>query len=206
MNTISRKSLAGTGKSYVGIQFKMTPNGCHPHQGVHVQIAAPEGNRQYGWAFDVELDDVDLAMAQRAFNAASKNESFATDKPYAVAQATAIGYDEVHVQVAGESVNRDYGAALNWGNDAMREAILRLLSEPVAVEPAAVAAEVPEAPEAVDEVPEETEETEEDEFGPLVIDFNDLATEISRDDNIVMVSVSGPQDVLARIRAIHIEF
>lgn len=49
--TVGRKSLTGSGKDYREVQFVVNPDNT-----LHIQIEDGEGNRNYGFALDIPVD------------------------------------------------------------------------------------------------------------------------------------------------------
>lgn len=106
------KSMASSGKEgYIPIQLRV--NGGR----LHIQAAGSEGNRTYGFALDSEAD---VRLVDWLMSVSKPLPSLANSgRSYTAAQARASDNNEVHVQVAGEALNRSYGASFDLtGEDA----------------------------------------------------------------------------------------
>ncbi len=100
------ESLAGTGVQYRKMQARRWEGTL-----LHFQIDGEKINRKYGASFTVQAPE-DIIEAVEAANDTTVSLA-GSGKEYAILQAKQVGDSEIHVQVAGSSGNRDYGASFN---------------------------------------------------------------------------------------------
>lgn len=114
MNTFSWVKSRASNKGYVRAQARMTGLGQ-----LHVQIAGPHGNRDYGYS---EHLDVASEFASWFRHLDRQNKSLAgTSRTYSVVQLAPRETHVVNIQVMGESLNRDYGAAIEVTDQGLWE-------------------------------------------------------------------------------------
>ena len=100
------KSKANTNRPYVQFQGRKYPGSI-----LHVQFEGHAANREYGAAFNVEVEAEVLAYVEK--NKKEENISLAeTDAIYCTIQARPRE-DTVHFQVVNGAANRDYGFAFD---------------------------------------------------------------------------------------------
>ena len=102
MNNTFNQSLAGTDRKYVVGQVKVA----YPNS-LHVQIGGTFGNRPYGFATNIQVDD-DLYYFVKAQGGKAKSLASGT-YGYIAAQFDVSNGNEVKIQLAGQSGNRHYG-------------------------------------------------------------------------------------------------
>lgn len=118
MNANQTLSFAGTGKTYVAAQISAAAYG-----EVHIQVVGPEGNREYGFAADFNIDPQIAAWI-----AAQKGNRFSMatgTAKYQFAQLSLRG-QTIHVQVAGDG---DY-KAFNVESSALAKYLGGILNAP----------------------------------------------------------------------------
>ena len=101
------KSKAGTDRPYVQFQGRKYPGSI-----LHVQFEGHAANREYGAAFNVEVEAEVLAYVEK--NKKEENQSLypGSCETYCTLQARPRE-DTVHFQVVNGAANRDYGFAFD---------------------------------------------------------------------------------------------
>ena len=101
------KSLVSGDVKYVSLQARATSDG------LHVQGSGASINRSYGVAVDLAVSEEVRAWV----NAQTPSQkSLVSDRRYVPIQATVYPGSEVHIQVAGSKLNRNYGMVLKTRN------------------------------------------------------------------------------------------
>jgi hypothetical protein len=101
------KSMTGSGRKYVVVQGVVREGNI-----LHVQYAGGNINRSYGAAFDVTISPEDKAALANCLR--TRRSMAGTARMYTEMQFRAektLG--EVHFQVSGPRMNRDYGLSFN---------------------------------------------------------------------------------------------
>jgi hypothetical protein len=109
-----RKSLAGTGKTYVSAQLAVRDGR------LNIQVPGPSGNRSYGYAARVTAEP-QLIEYVSGLGGTLRSLAGSDKSDYSPCQLRVKGGNTIHLQVAGPQLNRPYGAAADFEHSGLAE-------------------------------------------------------------------------------------